>query len=139
MTRRALFLIAALAIVPTLRGWPAAPAAEAPKSALPQRISGQDLWKLSTELSEPDGNFRSDNLVSNEMYMQRVIPELVRVAKPGRAYLGVGPEQNFTYIAAVKPAIAFIIDIRRGNLRLHLMYKALFELSADRAEFVSRL
>ena len=39
----------------------------------------------------------------------------------------------------VKPRMAFIVDIRRGNLDLHLMYKALFELSADRAEFVSRL
>jgi hypothetical protein len=139
MTRRALFLIAALAIVPALRGRPALPAAEGPPSTLPQRLTGQELWQLSMDLSEPDGTFRSDNLVSNEMYMQRVIPELMRIAKPGRAYLGVGPEQNFTYIAAVKPAIAFIIDIRRGNLRLHLMYKALFELSADRAEFVSRL
>ena len=71
--------------------------------------------------------------------MQRVIPDLTRTVKPGRVYLGVGPEQNFTYIAATKPAMAFIIDIRRGNLQLHLMYKALFELSADRAEFVSRL
>ena len=53
--------------------------------------------------------------------------------------MGVGPEQNFTYIAATRPAIAFIVDIRRGNLDLHLMYKALFELSADRADFVSRL
>ena len=35
--------------------------------------------------------------------------------------------------------MVFIVDIRRGNLDLHLMYKALFELSADRAEFVSRL
>jgi hypothetical protein len=68
-----------------------------------------------------------------------VIPDLVLTARPGRAYLGVGPEQNFTYIAAVKPAIAFIVDVRRGNLRLHLMYKAIFELSADRVEFVSRL
>jgi hypothetical protein len=71
--------------------------------------------------------------------MQHVIPDLVRTAPPGRAYLGVGPEQNFTYISAVKPSIAFIVDIRRGNLHLHLLYKALFELSADRAEFVSRL
>src|SRR4029079_17347244 len=63
----------------------------------------------------------------------------VRTAKPGRAYMGVGPEQNFTYIAAVKPKIAFIVDVRRGNLDLHLMYKALFEMSADRPEFVSRL
>jgi hypothetical protein len=51
----------------------------------------------------------------------------------------VGPEQNFTYISALQPSIAFIVDIRRGNLQLHLMYKALFELSMDRADFVSRL
>src|SRR6202020_828098 len=52
---------------------------------------------------------------------------------------GVGPEQNFTYMVALRPRMAFIFDIRRGNLALHLIYKALFELSADRAEFVSRL
>jgi hypothetical protein len=53
--------------------------------------------------------------------------------------MGVGPEQNFTYIAALKPAMAFIVDIRHGNLDVHLMYKALFEMSANRAEFVSKL
>jgi len=35
--------------------------------------------------------------------------------------------------------VAFIIDIRRQNLQLHLLYKALIELSRDRAEFLSRL
>jgi hypothetical protein len=90
-------------------------------------------------MSESNGGFRSDNLLSNEGFLQYVIPDLLRTARPGRAYLGVGPEQNFTYIAALKPSVAFIIDIRRGNLDLHLMYKALFELSHDRAEFVSRL
>ena len=77
--------------------------------------------------------------MSNELYMQRVVPDLTRTVKPGRVYMGVGPEQNFTYIAATRPAMAFIIDVRRGNMQLHLMYKALFELSADRADFVSRL
>src|SRR5207245_1794008 len=56
-----------------------------------------------------------------------------------RVYMGVGPEQNFTYITALKPAMVFIVDVRRGNLELQLMYKALFELSSDRADFVSRL
>ena len=64
---------------------------------------------------------------------------MIRNTPRGRAYIGVGPEQNFTYIAAVQPSIAFIVDIRRGNLQLQLMYKALFELSSDRADFVSRL
>ena len=139
MTRRALFLAAALALVAALRVWPSAPLAGSPVSTLPPQLTGPEFWTLSAQLSEPDGFFRSDNLVSNELYMQRVIPDLMVLARPGRAYLGVGPEQNFTYIAAVKPAIAFIVDVRRGNLRLHLMYKALFELSADRSEFVSRL
>jgi hypothetical protein len=106
---------------------------------LPTRLTDQEFWTLSADLSEHDGTFRSDNLVSNEQWLQHVIPDLVKAVEPGRVYVGVGPEQNFTYITALKPAMAFIIDIRRGNLDLHLMYKALFELSADRAEFVSRL
>src|SRR5215472_11458493 len=53
--------------------------------------------------------------------------------------MGVGPEQNFTYISALKPKMVFIVDIRRGNLDLQLLYKALFEMSKDRAEFVARL
>jgi len=107
--------------------------------SIPERISDEQFWKLSTEFSEPDGTFRSVNLLSNEIFFQYVIPDLLKTAKTERAYLGVGPEQNFTYIAALKPKIVFIVDIRRGNLDLHLMYKALFELSANRAEFVSRL
>ena len=107
--------------------------------ALPTQLADQEFWKLSSEFSEPDGRFRSDNLLSNEVWLQNVIPDLVKRAKTGRVYLGVGPEQNFTYMTAVKPAMAFIFDIRRGNLDLQLMYKALFELSANRAEFVSRL
>ena len=91
------------------------------------------------DLSEPGGSFRSDNLLSNEVWLQYVIPDLLNVAKPGRVYMGVGPEQNFTYVAALKPSMVFITDVRRGNLHLHLMYKALFELSADRPEFLSRL
>ena len=58
---------------------------------------------------------------------------------PGGVYLGVAPDQNFTYMVAVRPRMAFILDIRRGNLLQHLLYKAVFELSADRAEFVSML
>ena len=139
MTRRALVLLAGFALLPAIRYAPVAPAYEPPASRLPKALTGQDFSKLSAELSEPDGYFRSDNLVSNEVFMQRVVPALMKIVKPGRLYLGVGPEQNFTYMAAVKPAMAFIVDIRRGNLQLHLMYKALFELSVDRAEFVSRL
>ena len=107
--------------------------------SLPPRLSDAAFWALVSELSEPGGSFVSANYVSNENSFQRVIPELQRRARRGGVYLGVGPDQNFTYIVALDPRIAFIIDIRRENLLLHLMYKALIELSPDRAEFLSRL
>lgn len=115
------------------------PAADATGNRLPTRLSDRDFWRLVTDLSEPGGFFNSDNLVSNEDTFQQVIPELTRIVAPGGVYVGVGPDQNYTYIAALNPAVAFIPDVRRGNLQLHLMYKALFALSADRAEFLSRL
>ena len=132
-------------LVPTLvlvLAWLAAPAAlqqRAQRLPLPARLSDAEFWRLSSEMSEAAGTFRSENLVSNEHTFQFVIPELVKAVKPGGVYLGVAPDQNFTYIAAIRPRIAFIVDIRRGNLLEHLMYKALFELSADRAEFIARL
>src|SRR6478672_8237653 len=117
-----------------VRPAPAALGVPLAAEALPATISDAEFWKLIGELSEPDGSFPFDNLLSNETTIQSVIPTLQQKVQSGGAYLGVGPEQNFTYIAAVKPRIAFIIDIRRQNLVGHLMYKALFELSANRAE-----
>jgi hypothetical protein len=107
--------------------------------AAPPELSDKQFWSLSRDSSEEDGFFRSDNLLSNETTFQYIIPDLLKIAKQGRVYMGVGPEQNFTYMSALKPSMAFIIDIRHGNLDVHLLYKALFELSKDRAEFVSRL
>jgi hypothetical protein len=132
-----------LAVVLFLAGFSGLGAAErqatgAPLS-LPVQLTDQQFWRLSSEMSEPDGFFRSENLVSNEHTFQYVIPALKRRVKPGGVYLGVAPDQNFTYIVATEPRLAFIVDIRRGNLLQHLMYKALIELSADRADFISRL
>ena len=107
--------------------------------ALPERVSDEDFWRMATEFSERPGNFSSDNLLSNERWFQHILPPLVQKARQKGVYVGVGPEQNFTYIVALKPKMAFILDVRRGNFDFHLIYKALFELSADRAEFVSRL
>jgi len=106
---------------------------------LPERVPDEEFWRMATDFSERAGTFQSDNLLSNERWFQHVLPALVQKAKQNRAYVGVGPEQNFTYIVALKPKMAFIVDIRRGNFDIHLIYKALFEMSADRAEFVARL
>src|SRR5579862_7914278 len=129
-------LIAVLSFVAIAPGLRVRAAAD---NTIPDRLTDQEFWQLSQEMSEPNGQFRSDNILSNEIYFQYVIKDLLAQTQPGGVYLGVGPEQNFTYIAALKPKIVFITDIRRGNLDMHLMYKALFELSKDRAEFISRL
>jgi hypothetical protein len=113
-------------------------AALATAQTIPGRISDAEFRTLITGLSEAGGTFVTDNIISNEIALQDVLPELQRRAQQG-AYIGVGPEQNLTYITALKPSIAFIVDIQRETLLLHLMYKALVELSADRAEFMSRL
>src|ERR1051326_8308155 len=110
--------------------------------AAPDRLTDQEFWNIVTDSSEPGGYFRSadiTNLTSNETIYGDVLNDLVSRTKPGGAYLGVGPEQNYNYIAAIKPRMAIIFDIRRGNLDIQLMYKAIFELSKDRADFVSML
>jgi hypothetical protein len=106
---------------------------------VPPQISDEAFWKLVTESSEPGGGFISENLVSNELGYPYVIEQLKAKIQPGGTYIGVGPEQNFTYIAALQPKMAFIIDIRRQNMIEHLLYKAMFELSSNREEFLSRL
>lgn len=106
--------------------------------ALPERLSDAAFWQMVTDLSEEGGTFSSENFLSNERNFQYVISRLEAETTTG-VYLGVGPEQNFTYIAALHPGMAFIIDIRRQNMMQHLLYKAAFELAANRAEFLSIL
>ena len=106
---------------------------------LPSRLSDAQFWQFVNDVSEPGGYFRSDNFLSNEATFQHVIPELQQRFGSGGVYLGVGPEQNFTYIAALKPKMAIVFDIRRQNMIEHLLYKAIFEQSSDRAEFLSHL
>src|SRR5215467_2598803 len=107
--------------------------------ALPAALSDDDFQQMTRKFSEPDGSFRYENFLSNEQSYQDPIPDLTDVVTSGRVYLGVGPEQNFTYIAAIRPQMAFIIDIRRQNMLELLLYKALFAMAANRAEFVSML
>ncbi|MBW3627688.1 MAG: hypothetical protein KY464_00190 [Gemmatimonadetes bacterium] len=90
-------------------------------------------------LSEPGGFFDTDNLISNEGSYLHVMDELDARGVRGGAYIGVGPDQNFSYIARIRPAIAILVDIRRDNLLEHLLFKSLFELSRDRLEYLALL
>src|SRR6187401_1490804 len=101
---------------------------------LPTQLTDAEYWKMIQDFSEPGGYYQYNVITSNELSYQNSLPELTKTPRGGGAYLGVGPEQNFTYIAAVQPKIAFIFDIRRDMLLEHLMYKSLFEMSANRVE-----
>jgi hypothetical protein len=104
-----------------------------------ESLPAAEFSRLIRELSDDGGYFRSDNFTSNETAYLTVVDTLKRLGASGGAYLGVGPEQNFTYIAKIRPRIAFIVDIRRQAIIQHLMYKAVFHLSPDRVQFFSRL
>jgi hypothetical protein len=133
--RRVVLAFGTIAVAMTA---PATTGAQLARS-LPTSLSDREFWDFFTSMSEEGGSFPSENFVSNEQTYQHVIPTLQASLTPGGVYLGVGPEQNFTYIANLKPRLAVIFDIRRQNAMAHLMYKALFELSPTRAEFISRL
>jgi hypothetical protein len=108
--------------------------------SLPDRLSDAEFFNLVSDISEPGGVFRiADNFTSNELEVGRVFTMLRERGVAGGVYVGVGPEQNLTYIAAIRPAIAFVVDIRRQAVMQHLMFKAVFELAKDRADFIALL
>lgn len=122
----------------------AAPAAqhqgrEQPGSKSSASIPVSEFARIVQEFSEEGGYFPADNFTSNETAYLQVTGRLKELGVSGGAYVGVGPEQNFTYIAKIRPSIAFIVDIRRQAVLQHLLYKAIFHHAADRAEFLSWL
>lgn len=131
---------APVAAAPTAQARPSAPVPVTPSDALPTRLTDAEFWKLQADISEPGGYFQiRDNFTSNEMEVGALFTMLRESNVAGDVYMGVGPEQNFTYIASIRPRMAFIVDIRRQAVVQHLMFKAFFELAKDRADFISIL
>lgn len=91
---------------------------------------------LSARLSEPGGYFDSDNLISNETSYLHVMAKLREMGVSGGVYIGVGPDQSFSYIAKIRPRLAIMIDIRRDNLLQHLLFKSLFGRARNRIEYL---
>jgi len=91
---------------------------------------------LSARMSEPGGYFDSDNLISNETSYLHVIGKLRELGVSGGVYVGVGPDQSFSYISKIRPKMAIMIDIRRDNLLQHLLFKSLFARSRNRIEYL---
>src|SRR5215831_14468170 len=108
MTRNRGLVAAGLAVAIAFGFVGSSPRLRAAADTLPAKLTDQEFWKLSEDMSEPNGYFQSDNLLSNEIWFQYVIPDLVSRTGMNGVYLGVGPEQNYSYIAAMKPKIVFI-------------------------------
>jgi hypothetical protein len=135
-------------MAPGVRGWVGAAVAWALVGAacvasapaqVPARLTPAEFAALSARLSEPEGYFDTDNLISNEDSYLHAITGLRQHGVRGGAYIGVGPDQNFSYIAAIRPQIAFIVDIRRANLLEQLLFKALFASARNRLDYLCLL
>jgi hypothetical protein len=107
--------------------------------ACAQRASDSSFAALVAHLSEPGGYFDSDNIITNEASYLFVSSQLAKVGVHGGVYVGVGPDQNFSYVALIKPSIAFMIDVRRDNMLEHLLFKSLFALARNRVEYLCLL
>src|SRR5262249_26644449 len=112
---------------------------EQPRAATDIQVSLEQFGQYIDEWSEAEGYFDSDNFISNETSYLQVIDQLHDRVKPGGIYLGVGPDQNFSYIVHTRPMLAIVTDIRRQNMLEHLWYKALFSMAANRVEYLSLL
>jgi hypothetical protein len=118
----------------------ASPGSREPQQVAPApQISAQRFGQYIRDWSEPEGYFDSDNFISNETSYEHVIGELRSRVKPGGVYIGVGPDQNLTYIANIHPSLAIIVDIRRQNMLEHLLFKALLEQASSRADYLALL
>src|SRR4051812_3016541 len=98
----------------------------------PESLYGKTFLRLS----EPAGYFPSENVVSNETSYLQVLDAIRREGVKGGAYIGVGPDQNFSYVAALKPRVAFMFDIRRDAMIEHQLFKAVFAMSRTRLEYL---
>jgi hypothetical protein len=136
ITRRLCTVFVAVGLFLTAQTQPAQPAR--PAQSLRDLLSNETFRGMITDFSETGGSFQRE-WMSNEDSLQSIVPRLQQLAPSYGVYLGVGHEQNFTYIAALQPRIAFIFDIRRRNMVEQLVYKVLFEVAQDRADFLSKL
>src|SRR5436189_473322 len=88
--KRARVLLAAGLIVASCLAAPPAISWLRGAESLPESLSDQEFWALSTNLSEPGGFFRSDNLLSNELGFPFIVADLAKNTPETRVYMGVG-------------------------------------------------
>src|SRR5215471_14329867 len=126
-----LILVIGAATVPWTR--------EQSRAASDVQVSVEQFGRYIESWSEPEGYFDSDNFISNETSYLHVVDDLHNRVSPGGIYIGVGPDQNLSYIVHTRPTLAIITDIRRQNMLEHLWFKALISLASNRTEYLALL
>jgi hypothetical protein len=136
MNRR---LVLLALVLPTILSAPPASCRRTNVEPVPTRLSREEFAHLVDQLSEEDGYFWSNNYISNETSYLHALGSLNQLGVKNGVYVGVGPNQNFSYIADIQPRLAFVIDIRRDNMLEHLLFKLLMERAETRQEYLSFL
>ena len=135
MLRRLLLLALAIPLLLS----PSPPACRSARAPQPTTLSASEFGRLINGLSEEGGYFWSNNFISNETSYLHALQALDAMRLRGGVYVGVGPNQNFTYIAQILPRMAFIVDVRRQNMLEHLLFKLLTEKAENRVDYLSFL
>src|SRR5262245_26763390 len=71
--------------------------------SLETSLSREQFSQIVEKFSEPNGYFDTDNLISNESSYLHVLGKMRQMKISGGAYIGVGPDQNFSYITQIRP------------------------------------
>lgn len=98
----------------------------------------QDCVRDALAAGESGSDYDLDCFVTSEVAHNQVLTRCAPVEQGG-VYVGVGPCQNFTYIGALRPSFAVVIDARVDNLIEHLIFKSVFERADTPAEYLALL
>lgn len=119
----------------------ATPATEGPAAPAHASSTQREILFASPEDPEPatkGGIVKAledvSYIVGNEWALDAFLPA---IAGLGGGYVGVGPDQAYLFIGWQRPEFAWLIDYDSKVMRVHAMYRAVFEIAETRKEFLA--
>lgn len=120
---------------------PAVAVVAEPRAPSPASATQREILLASPEDPEPEirgGIVKAledvSYIVGNEWSLDAFRPA---IAELGGGYVGVGPDQAYLLIGWQRPEFAWLIDYDSKVMRVHAMYRAVFEFAETRAEFLA--
>jgi hypothetical protein len=118
----------------------APPTTEGPAAPAPASVAQRDVLFRSPEDAEPEtkgGIVKAledvSYIVGNEWSLDAFRPVVTDL---GGGYVGVGPDQAYLLIGWQRPEFAWLVDYDSKVMRVHAMYRAVFELAPTRRAFL---